>query len=274
MEERCEGGSMMAALDVESVAVGYQNSLIINDLSVTIPDQQITTIIGPNGCGKSTLLKTISRVLKAQKGAVYLDGRAIHQLPTKEVAKKMAILPQTAEAPGGLTIFELVSYGRFPHQRGFGSLKKEDYEYIHWAIEVTGLTELKDRPIEALSGGQRQRVWIAMAIAQNTEILILDEPTTYLDLAHQLDILLLLKKLNEEEGRTIVMVLHDLNHASRFSHHMIAMKSGSVITEGSPENVMTCSNLLEVFEINAMLAACPFSTNPICLSYHLSKEMI
>ncbi|MFO1444464.1 ABC transporter ATP-binding protein [Bacillus sp. Bva_UNVM-123] len=262
----------MSILTVDQVAVGYPNAMIIDGLSVTIPERQITTIIGPNGCGKSTLLKAISRILKTQKGAVYLDGRAIQQLHTKEIAKKMAILPQTAEAPPGLTIFELVSYGRFPHQRGFGTLKKEDFDHIHWAIEVTGLTDLKDRPVEALSGGQRQRVWIAMALAQDTEILILDEPTTYLDLAHQLDILLLLKRLNEVEGRTIVMVLHDLNHASRFSHYMIAMKDGSIITKGSPEKVMTCENLQAVFNINAKLMACPFSRNPICLSYQLTKE--
>lgn len=262
----------MTALKVDKVSIGYSNALIIDDLSVSIPEKEITTIIGPNGCGKSTLLKAISRILKTKNGAVYLDGHAIHQLSTKEVAKKMAILPQTVESPGGLTVFELISYGRFPHQSGFGSLKKEDYEYINWAIEVTGLNKFKDRPIEALSGGQRQRVWIAMALAQGTEILILDEPTTYLDLAHQLDILLLLQRLNEEEGRTIVMVLHDLNHASRFSHYMIAMKNGKLIKEGSPEEVMTCANLQEVFDIDANIATCPYSDNPICLSYQLCKS--
>ncbi len=262
----------MAVLNVDRIATGYSSTLIINDLSVSIPENKITTIIGPNGCGKSTLLKAISRVLKTKSGAVYLDGRAIHQLETKEVAKKMAILPQTAAAPEGLTVFELVSYGRFPHQSGFGSLKKEDYKYIYWALDVTGLNEFKDRPIEALSGGQRQRVWIAMALAQGTEILILDEPTTYLDLAHQLDILLLLQRLKEEEGRTIVMVLHDLNHASRFSDHMIAMKDGTLMIEGTPEEVMTCPNLQSVFNIDASMATCPFSHNPICLSYQLFQK--
>lgn len=262
----------MEALKVEHVDIGYSNSLIIEGLSVSIAKNKITTIIGPNGCGKSTLLKAISRILKTKSGAVYLDGNAIHKLGTKEVAKKMAILPQTADAPGGLTVFELVSYGRFPHQKGFGALTKEDYEHIYWAIEVTGLNEFKDRPIEALSGGQRQRVWIAMALAQDTEILILDEPTTYLDLAHQLDILLLLQRLNEEEGRTIIMVLHDLNHASRFSHYMIAMKDGALLKEGTPEEVMTCPNLQLVFNIDASIATCPFSANPICLSYQLCQK--
>ncbi len=262
----------MTVLTIDHVAVGYANSLIVEDLSVSIPKGKITTIIGPNGCGKSTLLKAISRVLKTQSGAVYLDGRAIHQLQTKEVAKRMAILPQSANAPGGLTVFELVSYGRFPHQGGFGTLKKEDYEHINWAIFVTGLNEFKDRSVEALSGGQRQRVWIAMALAQGTEILILDEPTTYLDLAHQLEVLILLQRLNEEEGRTIVMVLHDLNHASRFSHNMISMKNGTLIKEGSPEEVMTCLNLQSVFNIDARMTTCPFSKNPICLSYQLNQK--
>lgn len=262
----------MPVLNVDQVAIGYTNALIIDGLSVSIPEKKITTIIGPNGCGKSTLLKAISRVLKTKSGAVYLDGRAIHQLQTKEVAKKMAILPQSATAPGGLTVFELVSYGRFPHQNGLGTLTKEDYKHIYWAIDVTGLNEFKDRPVEELSGGQRQRVWIAMALAQGTEILILDEPTTYLDLAHQLDILLLLQRLNEEEGRTIVMVLHDLNHASRFSHYMIAMKGGKLIKEGDPEEVMTFPNLQSVFNIDARMATCPFSNNPICLSYQLYQK--
>ncbi|MEK5330033.1 MULTISPECIES: ABC transporter ATP-binding protein [unclassified Lysinibacillus] len=259
----------MSVLEIEHVAIGYSSTLIVDDLSVAIPKGQISTIIGPNGCGKSTLLKAVARVLRTQDGAVYLDGKAIHQLKTKEVAKKMAILPQTASAPGGLTVFELISYGRFPHQGGFGTLRKEDYEYIHWAIDVTGLREFCDRPIEALSGGQRQRVWIAMALAQGTDILVLDEPTTYLDLAHQLDILLLLEKLNREEGRTIIMVLHDLNHASRFSHFMMAMRDGKLIVSGSPHEVMTKENLQTVFNINAEMAVCPYSKNPICLSYQL-----
>lgn len=259
----------MQELIVDRAAIGYSNALIIEELSLSIPKNKITTIIGPNGCGKSTLLKAIARILKMKSGAVYLDGNAIHRLDTKEVAKKMAILPQTANAPGGLKVYELVSYGRFPHQKRLGALKKEDYAAIDRAIEVTGLNEFKNRPIEALSGGQRQRVWIAMALAQETEILVLDEPTTYLDMAHQLDILLLLKRLNEEEGRTIIMVLHDLNHASRFSDYMIAMKGGELITEGSPAEVMTCLNLQQVFNIDASIVKCPFSENPICLSYQL-----
>lgn len=262
----------MPQLTVEHIAVGYHDFLVLDELSVKIPEKKITTIIGPNGCGKSTLLKTISRLLRAQRGAIFLDGRAIQKLNTKEIARKMAILPQTAEAPAGLTVFELVSYGRFPHQKGFRTIKKEDLHHIEWAIEVTGLSKFKDRPIEALSGGQRQRVWIAMALAQDTEILILDEPTTYLDMAHQLDILQLLKKLNEEEGKTIVMVLHDLNHASRFSDYLIAMRDGKIIAEGDPYTVMTPENLKAVFNIQAAITTCPYSKHPICLSYELLRD--
>ncbi|MCZ0704174.1 iron complex transport system ATP-binding protein [Natronobacillus azotifigens] len=260
----------MSNLFVKDIVVSYSGLPIIDRLNISIPDHKITTIIGPNGCGKSTLLKTIARILKTDRGAVFLDGKAIQQLSTKKVAKRMAILPQSSEVPPGLTIFELVSYGRFPHQRGLGTLKLEDLKQIDWAIQVTGLSELKDRPVVALSGGQRQRVWIAMALAQDTDILILDEPTTYLDLAHQLDILLLLEKLNKEEERTIIMVLHDLNLASRFSHNMIAMKEGSIVAEGPPSKVMTSSTIQKVFDIDANLTICPFSTNPILHSYQLS----
>ncbi|WP_339183784.1 ABC transporter ATP-binding protein [Oceanobacillus sp. FSL W7-1293] len=261
----------MKAIEINEIDVGYANELIIQDLSISIPANKITTIIGPNGCGKSTLIKTIARILSVKSGAVFLEGEAIHKVDTKEIAKRMAILPQTAEAPGGLTVYELISYGRFPYKKGMGSLRKEDYEYIDWAIEVTGLAEVQERAISALSGGQRQRVWIAMALTQGTDILVLDEPTTYLDLAHQLDILLLLERLNKEEGRTIIMVLHDLNHASRFSHYMIAMRDGEVVTDGTPEDVMTCGNLQQVFQIDAHLARCPHSANPICLSYQLCQ---
>lgn len=262
----------MDVLDIKNIKVGYQNHSVIDDLTVSIPKNKITTIIGPNGCGKSTLIKTVSRILKADNGEILLDGKAINTLDTREIAKRMAILPQTAESPGGLSVFELVSYGRFPYRKAMGSLSKEDYNYINWAIEVTGLTDFKDRQISDMSGGQRQRVWIAMSLAQGTETLVLDEPTTYLDLAHQLDILLLLKKLNTKEHKTIIMVLHDLNLASRFSDYMIAMKAGSLVTLGSPHEVMTRDNLGRLFNIEADMQNCPHSGNPIFTSYHLSTE--
>ena len=262
----------MNALEVNNIKVGYNNHLVIDDFTVSIPKNKITTIIGPNGCGKSTLIKTVSRILKANQGTIMLDGKAINTMDTREIAKKMAILPQTAESTGGLSVFELVSYGRFPYRKALGSLSKEDYEYIHWAIDVTGLNDFIDRQISDMSGGQRQRVWIAMALAQGTDTLVLDEPTTYLDLAHQLEILLLLKRLNEKENRTIVMVLHDLNLASRFSDYMIAMKGGKLITKGSPDEVMTTDNLRRLFNIEADFQTCPHSGHPIFTSYHLSEQ--
>lgn len=261
----------MSVFEMNEIAVKYTSKWILENFSITIPKGKITTILGPNGCGKSTLLKIISRIHTAQRGHVYLDGKVIHQLSTKEIAKQLAILPQTASAPEGITVFELVSYGRFPHQSVFGKLQQEDYDYIYWAIEVTNLTAYSSCLIDELSGGQRQRVWIAMALAQGTDILVLDEPTTYLDMAHQMDILLLLQKLNLE-GKTIVVVLHDLNHASRFSHFLIAMKEGKLMTSGTPEQIMTKENLQKIFQIDAVMTLCPFSQNPICLSYQPCKE--
>ncbi len=259
-------------LSTKELGISYGNIDIVKGLNLEIPEGKVTTIIGPNGCGKSTILKTMSRILEAKKGAVYLDGKAIHKTPTKEIAKKMAILPQTPEAPSGLTVFELVSYGRFPHQRGFGRLSNEDREIIHWAIDVTGMTPFYERPIEALSGGQRQRVWIAMALAQETDILLLDEPTTYLDLAHQLEILQLLDRLNAEQKRTIVMVIHDLNHAARFAHHMVAINRGTIIKEGSANEVMTSSVLRNVFNIDAEVVKDPRTGKPVCITYDLLRK--
>ncbi|MEG0380082.1 MAG: ABC transporter ATP-binding protein, partial [Kurthia sp.] len=229
-------------------------------------------IIGPNGCGKSTLLKSIARILIPQGGSISLDGKTIHNASTKEIAKQLAILPQSAEAPAGLTVRQLISYGRFPHQNAWGQLTKKDYDIIDEAIEQTGLSAFANQSIEALSGGQRQRAWIALALAQQTNILILDEPTTYLDLTYQLDVLQLLQDFNQKEGKTIVMVLHDLNHASRFSDYMIAMTDGSVIATGKPEEVMTPIHLRKIFKIEPFLTTCPFSQNPICLSYERMKK--
>ena len=261
----------MNRLYTERLNIGYNEQLIVKDLNVEIPDRKITTIIGSNGCGKSTLLKAITRIISHQSGEVVLDGKSISSVNTKALAQKMAILPQSPESASGLTVGELVSYGRFPYQKGFGRLTKRDYEVIDWALEVTGTLEFKFRPVDSLSGGQRQRVWIAMALAQETEIIFLDEPTTYLDMAHQLEVLELLQKLNIEQERTIVMVLHDLNQAARFADYMIAMKEGRIIKAGNCEEVITPDVLRKVFQIDALIGRDPRTKKPMCITYDLVK---
>ena len=261
----------MVRLYTSDLCIGYNERLIVKNLNIQIPDQKVTTIIGPNGCGKSTLLKALTRIIAPQSGTVILDGKQISNENTKILARKMAILPQTPESPGGLTVGELVSYGRFPYQKGFGRLTKKDYEVIDWALEVTGTKDFKFRPVDALSGGQRQRVWIAMALAQETEIIFLDEPTTYLDMAHQLEVLELLQKLNREQGRTIIMVLHDLNQAARFADYIIALKDGEIVKAGSCEEVIQHDILKQVFHIDAEIGRDPRTNKPICLTYNLVK---
>ncbi|OPH53440.1 iron-enterobactin transporter ATP-binding protein [Paenibacillus ferrarius] len=261
----------MARLYINDLNIGYGERLIVKNLSVAIPDQQITTIIGANGCGKSTLLKATTRIISHQSGSIVLDGALISKENTKALAKKMAILPQAPESASGLTVGELVSYGRFPYQSGLGRLTKKDYDVIEWALEVTGTTDFKYRPVDLLSGGQRQRVWIAMALAQETDIIFLDEPTTYLDLAHQLEVLELLQRLNREQGRTIVMVLHDLNQAARFADYLIALKDGEIVKAGNCEEVMQHEVLKEVFQIDAEIGRDPRTNKPMCVTYNLLK---
>lgn len=257
----------MERLRTEALNIAYGDRLIVDDLNIAVPEGKITALVGANGSGKSTILKTMARIMRPAGGSVLLDGKSIHQQSTREVAKKLAILPQNPLAPEGLTVFELVSYGRYPHQSGFHSLKPADRDVIQWAIKMTGLVEFSDRPVDQLSGGQRQRAWIAMALAQETDMLFLDEPTTFLDMTHQLDVLKLLKKLNREEGRTIVMVVHDLNHAARYADHMIAIKNGRVMNEGTPSEVMTADNLEQVFGIKADIIPDPRTHVPLCLPY-------
>ncbi|MBU5675294.1 ABC transporter ATP-binding protein [Alkaliphilus sp. MSJ-5] len=262
----------MSDIMTDRISVAYGDRSIIRDLSIKIPEGKITTIIGPNGCGKSTLLKTMGRIHKQKRGIVYLNGKDIHSLSTKEVAEKMAILPQTPKAPEGLRVRELVSYGRFPYQRGLSKETDKDRDIINWALEVTKLKGFSDRVVDNLSGGQRQRVWIAMALAQQTDLILLDEPTTYLDLTYQLEVLELLYKLNREEGSTIVMVLHDLNLASRFADYMVAIRDGEIIHSGSPEEVMNKDILKETFSIDAMVMKDPRTEKLVCISYELIKD--
>ncbi|WP_143321772.1 ABC transporter ATP-binding protein [Clostridium sp. HBUAS56010] len=262
----------MKEFKTEHVGVAYGETTIIQDLSFEIPVGKITSIIGPNGCGKSTLLKTIGRIMKARKGAVYLDGKDIHTLSSREFAKKLAILPQMPVAPEGLTAEELVSYGRYAHQRGFGKLSARDKEVVAWALEVTGLSTFGTRNVDHMSGGQRQRVWIAMALAQQTDVILLDEPTTYLDVAYQLEVLELLEDLNKKHGCTIVMVLHDINLASRYADYLIALKKGSIVKEGTPQQVITKDMLKEVYQIESDIIQEKISKKPVCISYRLLNK--
>ena len=259
----------MSCISTKNLNISYGNLDIVKDLNLDIPKGKITTIIGSNGCGKSTILKTIARIIQAKSGDIFVNNINIKEQSPKDLAKVMAVLPQSPQAPSGLTVEELIAYGRFPHQKGFGKMRKEDEDIVTWALKSTGIEEFRDRPIEALSGGQRQRAWIAMALAQQTEILILDEPTTYLDLAHQLEILKLLEELNKKQGTTIVMVIHELNNAARFADNMIGVKKGKVVCEGTAHEVMTKENLKELFNIDAEIVEDPRNNKPVCLTYDM-----
>jgi len=222
---------------MENLASGYEQVRVFEGLNLTIEEGKVTTIIGPNGCGKSTLLKTIGRILKKQQGTVYLQEQNMQNLSTKDIAKKLAILSQTPIAPGQLKVEELIAYGRYPHRNNVNRLTNKDEEMIEWALTVTNTMEYRNRELAQLSGGQRQRVWLAMALAQETNILLLDEPTTYLDMAHQLEVLDIVKSLNEQHSCTVVMVLHDINHAARYSDHLIAMRNGIIMQTGTPQEI-------------------------------------
>ncbi len=262
----------MSRLSTNQLCLAYGSRQIVQELNLHVPDGLITALVGANGSGKSTILKSMARILNPVQGGVYLDGKLIHRQPTKEVAKHLAILPQNPSSPEGLTVRELVSFGRYPHQKGFGNLSAEDNRMIEWALQATGMSMFSGRPVDHLSGGQRQRAWIAMALAQGTEVLLLDEPTTFLDMAHQMEVMTLLEKLNREQKRTIIMVVHDLNHASRYAHHLVALKDGTVQYEGQPEDVMTSQMLRDVFNIDADVIPDPRTGAPLCLPYGLAEE--
>ncbi len=256
-------------LEGTSIQAGYQDKVILPSLEVKIPKGKITSIIGPNGCGKSTLLKTLARILPLQKGEIFLEGINMKEMSTKEIARRMSMLPQGPQAPAGLTVEDLVSYGRYPYQSGFGILSEKDREIMAQAMKTTGVYDLALRSIDQLSGGQRQRAWIAMALAQDTQLILLDEPTTYLDMAHQLEILQELEKLNKEENKTIVIVIHDLNLAARFSDWLIAMRDGQIRYEGTPEQIFTPAVLADVFSLNAYIENDPWTGRPVMVTYRL-----
>ncbi|MCR3751829.1 ABC transporter ATP-binding protein [Lentzea californiensis] len=251
-----------ARLGAEGVTVGYADRVVLDNLDVAIPTGVITTVIGPNGCGKSTLLRTLSRLLKPRQGTVLLDGGDIARLKTKDVAKRMGLLPQTPIAPEGLTVADLVARGRHPHQSWVRQWSSDDADVVAKALHMTGVADLAHRPVDSLSGGQRQRVWISMTLAQGTDLLLLDEPTTYLDLAHAIDVIDLVDDLHEG-GCTIVMVLHDLNLAVRYSDNLIVMKSGSIVAQGHPSQVITSELLLDTFGLQAKVIDDPVSERPL-----------
>ncbi|MFD6655827.1 ABC transporter ATP-binding protein [Streptomyces parvus] len=252
-------------LRAEGLHLGYDDRAVVSGLDLAVPPGRITAIVGANACGKSTLLRALARLLAPREGAVSLDGRALHAIPTRELAQQLGILPQSPVAPEGLTVIDLVNRGRSPHQTWWRQWTKADEQAVHDALAATGTTDLADRAVDELSGGQRQRAWIAMAVAQGTPVLLLDEPTTYLDLAHQIDVLDLVVDLNRREGRTIVMVLHDLNQACRYADHVIAMKKGDIVAEGAPADVITAETVEDVFGLRCQVTTDPVSRTPLVI---------
>jgi iron complex transport system ATP-binding protein len=255
------------AFTTDDLSTGYGSHVVSDRLSLTIERGSRTALVGPNGSGKSTTLKTLARLVAPLRGAVYLNGQDINRMPTRRVARQMAILPQVHEVPAELTVLELVEQGRFPHVGALGMLRHRDDEAIKDAIRMTRLADFVHRPIDTLSGGERQRAWMALALAQQTDILLLDEPTTFLDIGHQLDLLELISGLNRQRGVTIVMVLHDLNHAARFSDRMIAMSDGKVAADGAPADVLTPRLLRDCFGVEASVVTDPVTGSPMCIPH-------
>ncbi|WP_262284128.1 ABC transporter ATP-binding protein [Micromonospora sp. MA102] len=249
----------------EALTLGYDRRTVAEDLTVAVPDGSFTVIIGPNACGKSTLLRALARLLRPARGTVLLDGADIHRRPARQVARTLGLLPQSAVAPDGLTVAELVSRGRYPHQGLLRQWSREDERVVDRAMADTGVAELADRPVDELSGGQRQRVWIAMALAQQTPLLLLDEPTTYLDIAHQVEVLDLCARLHEEQGRTLVAVLHDLHQAARYATHLVAMRDGRVVAAGDPRRIVTTELVEEVFGLPCRIIDDPETGTPLVL---------
>jgi iron complex transport system ATP-binding protein len=254
-----------APLQARGLTVAYDRAPVVDGLDLAVPRARITAIVGANGCGKSTLLRALARLIAPRAGTVLLDGRAIGRLPSKEVARRLGILPQSPVAPDGLTVEDLVARGRHPHQQLFRQWSRDDEAAVERALAATGTTELRHRAVDQLSGGQRQRAWIAMTLAQETELLLLDEPTTFLDLAHQVDVLELLDALVAEHGRTVVMVLHDLNQACRYADHLVAVRDGRVHAAGLPADVVDAAFVRDVFGVDVHVAEDPVTGTPLCL---------
>ncbi|MEV0845185.1 ABC transporter ATP-binding protein [Streptomyces sp. NPDC049954] len=254
---------MTARLTTRDLTLAYEERTVVTGLDLDVPDGAVTVVVGPNACGKSTTLRALGRLLKPRGGAVLLDGESLAKLPTRRIAQQIGLLPQTPVAPDAITVGDLVARGRQPHQRWWQQWSDEDERAVADAMDRTDVSALADRPVDELSGGQRQRVWIAMALAQETELLLLDEPTTYLDISHQVEVLDLVRQLNHDRGRTVVIVLHDLNQAARYADHLIAMKSGEVVAQGSPAQVVTAELVGEVFGLDCVVVPDPVTGSPL-----------
>lgn len=262
-------------LQAKDLAIGYGERTIVNQLNLTVPKGKISVIIGANGCGKSTMLKSFARLLKPKNGAVLLDGKMLQKYPTKKLAQNLGLLPQSPIVPEGIKVTDLISRGRFPYQKPFKGLDKQDFAAMEEAMEMMGVKELAERNVDELSGGQRQRVWIALALAQQTDILLLDEPTTYLDIAYQIEILDALTQLNREKKTTIMMVLHDINLSARYADHLFAMKNGKLVAQGPPEEIITKEIVKEVYGLDCVIRCDPITNAPMivpCGKYH--REMV
>lgn len=260
---------MKNAINIKKLKVGYDKKIIIEELNLSLEKGKITSIIGSNGCGKSTLLKSIGRILKKENGEIFILDKNMNDMKSKEIAEKLAILSQNPTAPSQLKVEELVSYGRYPHRTNVSKLSNEDKQKIEWALKVTNTFEFRHRELFDLSGGQRQRVWLAMALAQETDILLLDEPTTFLDMSHQLEVLNIVKNLNDKHGCTVVMVLHDINHAAKYSDFIVAMKDGKILYKNTPDLIMKKEVLKDIYNINAELITNENYNVPLCLNYEL-----
>lgn len=269
----CKGEILMHSLSATNLTLSYGETVIIDDLNIGIPKGEITVLIGGNGCGKSTLLRSLARLLKPKSGNVLLNGAEIAKMNTKEIAKKLAILPQSPVTPEGLTVYELVKQGRHPYRTLMKQWSQEDEDAVYQALESTNMLAFKDRTVDSLSGGQRQRAWIALTLAQQTDIILLDEPTTYLDMTHQIEILDLLFDLNEQKGHTIVMVLHDLNLASRYAHHMVAVKDKKIYAQGKPEEIITCELVHDVFQMKCNITCDPLFGTPVCVPHGKGRSV-